>query len=331
VFGQGDYTWNNLTLTLGGRYTHERKTFDYFSTTAYQEGGRGNYGPYGDVITADEAQSVSNFTWRAALGYHFTTGVLGYASAATGFKSGDFNGGFLSSTPALALLQLKPILPEKVTAYEVGLKTTLFEHRLVLNGAVFYNDYKDEQVLTTQTIPDLTSGILTTLTNVNRSHTEGVEFDATTMPLPGLTIQVQPAWLSTRIDDAGPAIIPGPGSASSGDELANSPHFSFYGSINYTYPLQMGDDVSFLFSSRYQGHAYFDSSEDPYVAQNGYWLHNLSVTYHSHQRWDASFFVHNLSGTKYFTANFDYGSFLGLVGPTVGAPRTFGGRLAYHF
>jgi outer membrane receptor protein involved in Fe transport len=93
----------------------------------------------------------------------------------------------------------------------------------------------------------------------------------------------------------------------------------------------MGDDVSFLFSSRYQGHAYFDSSEDPYIAQNGYWLHNLSVTYHSHQRWEASFFVHNLSGTKYFTANFDYGSFLGLVGPTVGAPRTFGGRLAYHF
>ena len=45
VFAQGDYTWRRLTLTLGGRYTSERKSFDYAQSTQFQAGGVGNYAP----------------------------------------------------------------------------------------------------------------------------------------------------------------------------------------------------------------------------------------------------------------------------------------------
>src|SRR5580704_8297363 len=45
VFAQGDYTWRRFTLTLGGRYTWERKTFNYAQSNQTQLGGLGNYGP----------------------------------------------------------------------------------------------------------------------------------------------------------------------------------------------------------------------------------------------------------------------------------------------
>jgi iron complex outermembrane recepter protein len=337
AFGQGDRTWGDFTLTLGGRYTHEKKSFDYLGYTQYQQGGRGNYGPITDVISEDESQSQSNFTWRTSLSYRLTSQILGYASAATGFKSGDFNGGFLSNVESVAQLQLRPIAPEKVTAYEVGLKSTVFDRRLIVNGAAFYNEYRDEQVLTTQPVALASETgtpvetIVTTLTNVKRSHTQGVELSATALPIRGLTIEVQPAWLTTRIDDAGAAVVPGPGSASTGDQLANAPHFSFYGSASYKISLQSGGDLGILFGSSYKGRQFLDVSEDPYLVEGGYWIHNLNITYYSHDHWDLGFFVHNFTDTHYFTANYDEGASFGALAATVGQPRMFGGRLAYHF
>ena len=120
LFGQGDYKLGDFTLTLGGRYTHEKKDFEYFRTQQRQLGGRGNFGPIRIFIHNERELKDSNFTWRAALSYKPTDDILLYSSASTGFKSGGFHGGFLSSDPAQAAFQLTPIDPEKVTAYEAG-------------------------------------------------------------------------------------------------------------------------------------------------------------------------------------------------------------------
>jgi iron complex outermembrane receptor protein len=44
LYGQGDYTYQNFTLTLGGRVTYEKKSFSYDQFSQFQEGGLGNYG-----------------------------------------------------------------------------------------------------------------------------------------------------------------------------------------------------------------------------------------------------------------------------------------------
>jgi iron complex outermembrane receptor protein len=97
IFGQGDYTYDRFTLTLGGRYTTERKTFAYEQSYQYQEGGLGNYGPSTYIPQVDESLTASNFTYKAALSYHISDGTQVYASIATGFKSGGFNGTFLGN------------------------------------------------------------------------------------------------------------------------------------------------------------------------------------------------------------------------------------------
>lgn len=335
AYGQGDYTYAGFTLTLGGRVTYEDKSFDYSGSTQFQSGGTGNYGPLQDIIVSNQSQAVANFTWRAGLSYHFRKDIMAYASVATGFKSGDFNGSFLSNNTQQALFELQPVKPERVTAYELGAKTSFFDRRLILNAALFYNDYRDEQVFAQvpqilQTAAGPEESITNLLTNAHRAHTEGLEVELTAAPIHGLTIDLQPAFLDTRLDEAG---LPGFTGAISlnGNQLANAPHFSFLSVIDYKYDLSDNDGIDFRWTSSYRSHQFFDSTNDPYIQQNGYWLHNLNVVYRSHKGWDAGAYVRNLTGSKYAMTSSDLGSPFGLVEPIVGPPRTYGVELTYHY
>ena len=335
VYGQGDYNFHRLTLTVGGRFTYERKTFDYDGSTQFQDAGIGNYGPLQDIILANEAQSAANFTWRAALAYHFTDDVMGYASAATGFKSGDFNGSFLSNIEQQALLQLQPVKPEYVTSYEIGAKTAFFDHRLVFDAALFYNDYRDEQIFAS--VPQLINSAVgpieeTTqiLANAHKAHTEGLEIDATARPFRGLTIELQPAWLQAKIDHAGLPEFTG-STPLDGKQLANAPHFTFVATAEYHAPLPNGDNISFRWNSDYRSHEFFDSTNDPYIQQNAYWQHNLNIDYQSHKGWSAGVYIRNLTNTEYALTSTDLTSPFGLLTPVLGKPRTFGMELNYHY
>src|SRR3546814_7914661 len=64
-------------------------------------------------------------------------GLLLFATATSGFKSGGFNPGI----PA------DDFFPEKIWAYESGLKTRLFDNRVRLAASAFYYDYSDIQVV----------------------------------------------------------------------------------------------------------------------------------------------------------------------------------------
>lgn len=86
-------------------------------------------------------------------------GVNLYARAATGFRSGGFNSGdpVLSGTTTLASFK-----GESLTSYEVGLKSELFDRKLRLNLAAYYNTYNNLAV----SIPQANSGTGTFTTRV---------------------------------------------------------------------------------------------------------------------------------------------------------------------
>ena len=78
--------------------------------------------------------------WRVGLDYHFSDNFMTYVQTSTGYKGGGVN-----PRPFFPE-QRASFAPETLTAYEIGLKSTLFDRRMRLNGAVFYNDYKDIQL-----------------------------------------------------------------------------------------------------------------------------------------------------------------------------------------
>jgi iron complex outermembrane recepter protein len=328
VFGQSEYNaTDKLKFTLGGRFTYEHRTFQYAGTIAYQEGGTDNFGapvsliPPGTVIPD---LKNSNVSWRTGVNYNFTPSVMAYASIATGFKSGDFNGGFLSTDPVQAAIQLRPVPPEKDTSYEVGLKSTFFDRRLLVNAAAFYTDYNDLQVFALIPSPD---GPLNSLTSAQKAHNVGADLEFVVKPIEPFTFTAQVGLLNAQIDRFVNNV---PGAASlQGLQLAFSPHVSAFLVADYKLPIGK-NALDFVISSSYKSHQFYDSTNDPYVAQDAYWIENARVSFTS-GKWEIAAYVKNLADKQYANDNFNLTSPFGFIQTIQGAPRWFGVELNYQF
>lgn len=124
---------SGLSLTLGGRYTWDNKRMSRTQNGALPlariESGEGSF---------------RKFTWNAMARYEFTPEVSVYARAATGYRSGGFNAQDPVITGTTTLPSFKP---ETVTSYELGVKSELFDRRVRLNIAGYYNEYDDLAVI----------------------------------------------------------------------------------------------------------------------------------------------------------------------------------------
>ena len=116
-------------LTAGIRYTSDQRDYS------------GAVGTNANPVQLLESTSskFSAPTYRLSLDHDFSPNVMGYASYNRGFKAGTYNMGAVSNPP-------RPLRPEKLDAFEVGLKNTLFDRRAVLNFAGFYYNYRDVTV-----------------------------------------------------------------------------------------------------------------------------------------------------------------------------------------
>ncbi|WP_246202956.1 TonB-dependent receptor [Sphingomonas lacunae] len=120
---------SGLRLTAGGRYSWDSK-----SMVRTQNGATALVTP--ETGSAD----FSKFTWNLMLGYDIADGITSYARVATGYRSGGFN----AQDPVITGTAIIPNFDEEsVISYEVGLKTELFDRRLRLNVAGYYNEYTD--------------------------------------------------------------------------------------------------------------------------------------------------------------------------------------------
>ena len=118
---------SGLRLTVGGRYTWDKKSMMRFQNGA------------APLTTPDQGQaSFNKFTWNLMLGYDITQGTNVYARVATGYRAGGFN----AQDPATGGV-LPSFKPESLTSYELGLKSELFDRRVRFNLAGYYNEYKD--------------------------------------------------------------------------------------------------------------------------------------------------------------------------------------------
>ncbi len=114
VFGQASYELGDrLTLTGGLRWNEDSKTLR-----------TGEQGSWDDVL------------WKAALQYDISEHMMSYVSASTGYLAGGIN-----SAPGV-----NPTWePEKLTAFEFGLKSVLANSNVQLNLSAWYNDFQDVQ------------------------------------------------------------------------------------------------------------------------------------------------------------------------------------------
>lgn len=190
-----------------------------------------------------------------------------------GYKSGGFNGGFLSFDPEEAIAQLQPYDPEYLTAYEIGFKSDLLDNRVRLNGAFFYNDFSDLQVFTfvhTGELPVLV------LDNASDANVKGIELDLTVLLAEGLTVSLSAAFMDSELVDYQTAAT---GADLSGNQIVNTPETSLSAVIKYDYEVTNAGIVSTMLSAAYKDDIFFSTENDPLVAQDAYTLVNARVAY----------------------------------------------------
>jgi iron complex outermembrane receptor protein len=166
-FADGTYDLTSkLKLTVGGRYTFERKDF-----TQHYDGRQ----------LFDTNAGWGQFTPRAVLQYVIDPRDNVYVSYSRGFKSGDFN--TFGTSPA-------PVSPETIDSYEVGLKSEPVR-RLIVDVAAFYANYSNLQI----SARSPTLGLFELL-NAASARLAGVELEVNYSPTEDITIRASGSYLA---------------------------------------------------------------------------------------------------------------------------------------
>lgn len=135
-------TWHindQWDFTFGARYSEDDKSL-YEEDTLFLPAA-GLEIPFG---LTDEKESFDNISGTLKLSYFATENVHYYASADTAYRSGGFNP-FL--TPDFLNDGFVAFDDETSRSFELGVKSTLWNSRLQLNAAIYYQEYEDFQVL----------------------------------------------------------------------------------------------------------------------------------------------------------------------------------------
>jgi iron complex outermembrane receptor protein len=285
---------DKLRLTLGARGQWESKSG---SSTIVPTFAPGN--PFDPIYPAIFPSASANYsaTWwsftpKATLSYEAQKGLLLYATAARGYKSGGWDtsasSDFGTSSAQVSQHLGTPFQPEKVWSYEVGSKYLSPERHFQLNAAAFIADYKDMQ--TNQFNPQ--TAVFETR-NAGRARAEGLELEAVGAPTRWLTLGLAYTFDLARYTE----YVQSSSQNNSGNRIPETPRHNIHLSADTRWSIgllpgrfNVGGDYT------YRTKVYFaDSNSEPaFVLQQSKFdgVVNLHAVWNSESdKWHASLFA----------------------------------------
>jgi len=252
AFGRLEYRLSDaLMVEAALRYNIDRRRFDscvlapsdhFARFWNYFRNGASPPTRVGDCTVLDPAnglrpaQNVHNvlnensLSWRFGLTWTARPGVLAYANVSKGYKAGAVPVAAASTTA-----QYDPIQQESLIAYEAGLKASMFERRVQVNGSVFYYRYRDKQLRGAFEDPNF--GPLEALVSIPKSHVFGAEAQLVARPIEGLTLDTSVTWLHSEID----RFVGVDGLAQVGDQAGTpfpfAPEWQSATNLDYEFPM----------------------------------------------------------------------------------------------
>jgi len=302
-----------FSITAGGRYTDEKKTYAF------------DHSPY--LLVPGELQyGSSHFDWKVSANYRFNPAVMIYGTVSTGFRSDG-----AQPRPFTPGQQRVPVPAEELIACEVGTKLDLFDRRLRLNIAMFMDDY-DPRVFTSggtqcNAASDLdpgqvyrgisganpcpagtplagTTGIPWIAYDSAPGEDRGIEVELTANPVGQLSINASLAWFDFKSNVA-PVVdgAPNPGYVDPSYDV----QARLSGSFGMQYRFNLGASTLtpridwFVQGSRSNGDQYLEQLPGLANKVPGYTLVNARIGYAPEGgKWDMALSVENLLDKFYW-------------------------------
>jgi outer membrane receptor protein involved in Fe transport len=361
---------SKFDLNVGVRYTIDNKVENTVSYNSDNGGGcapvNGAYNALGTpaalaVVNATtclpfESPAYNNFTdhqdetERAVSGtakasYRFNSEVLTYASYARGYKAGGFNLDRVAcpsdNTPYCAA-NPGSLTPNKDTefpgefadSYELGVKSTLFGRKLLLNATLFDQHFTNFQLNTF-------NGFVFTVSSVPDVYSKGVDADFVWLPIRNLSFQGGVTLADTRFGHGSqgallagnPQYLGAPGA-----RLPLAPQYSSSISATYSHDLFEGYMGRINLGAKYSSSYDTGSDLDPGKTQKAFTVVDGRLTFGpKSEMWDVELWAENLFNQNYIQVAFDNGfqnaptNGTGVLDAFLGNPRTFGVTLRGKF
>jgi iron complex outermembrane receptor protein len=342
-------TWNAteaLSFTGGLRYSKDSKSYTYYrynldGTTINgfvdpvgAANGAGYVSPDGTTaaLTGRTAKFDGNRTdYHVSADYRFNPAVMAYVSVGTGYKSGGDAPRPFNAQQAIGFG------PEKLTSYEIGVKTDLFDRRVRFNTAVFYNDFKDAQLVLTSCPQFGGPGPCALPQNAGDAKVSGVEVEITAMPVEGLQFDLSGSYLHWDWKCVNPQVVGGAAGPCTSDpaviNLLSPVPIGFikqqaHAGIQYEVPLSTGGSLTPRFDVTYQGPQNGSNSAAAAGSPSALYGQVASFTVaNAHLEWrnakkdlSARLEATNLFNKYYFYSKFDLSALAGTISGSPAPP-----------
>ena len=338
---------DKLTLTLGARYTQDDKSGGFLQAV--------NNPFFGTNILRAPESTALNFkdnhpNWRANLDWRLTDQVMAFVTYSTGYKSGGFNNN--GSQTALTA-PLRTFASETSNDVELGLKSTFFNRRLLLNADLFQTNLDNFQ-------DRAFNGFAFIVRNAGDVRARGAEVEGTIKPISHVKIDFGVDYLDSVFtsNTSAPGLPACTATAASyvagvnclavqnltGRSTTFAPKWTTDLGLEYdTAAFANGWTAQLRGTLNYSSKTYTTDDDNPQSITGGQTLLGARVNVLSPDHsWIFSLYGDNLTDQKYFTWKLSQplDNLLGVrvasTGATLmrgfmGAPLTFGGRIAKTF
>ena len=332
AYGDATYALTDaLKLEVGGRFNHS----DYRFSSCISGWGSA-LGSASPSCTGKINLSTDSFNPKFTLSYTVSPDLMGYVTAAKGFRPGGGNALYPTVGPVWGAAYAKMAYtgghfpttydPDSVWSYEVGEKARFFDRRLTVNASLYYEDWNHIQL---EAYPDDFA------LNINGDHAfiYGGEVDVRANLGAGFDLQLSGGYIHERLDGGPhwdipplhvlPEVAPETGTAI----------------LNYTRSLGASLVFTAQVENSYTGRRYSlafpfpNNAYGQYVPMAAYDLTNVRFGLKGDGGWSASVFVNNLFNKhaqleSLYTENLASAAFNQIV---TNQPLTAGVDLSYRF
>lgn len=334
LFGQSIWhASDKLDFTAGVRGTYEDKTARVVRYAP--EGGAAvvgaalaaRNGRYGAFDSGSLGLTQFSPTALVSVGYKATPEVLLYSSLSHGEKSGGIN----LSVPGAGGVASLLVGTERANALELGVKSTLLNNKLQLNGNLFATIVHGYQSNAYDPVSRSSY-----LTNAGDVRTRGLEVEAIATPFKGLTLRANGSFNDASYLDYRNAPCPPERAAtfcdlSGRNALVNAPRWIGNLAAQYAHAAAEGVQAYYNANYAYRAGTYGTLDASAYAKIPGYSVSNLSVGLRTTRgaAWDVSLWVKNAFDKHYYTSLWNSG--FGSYNAVIGTPRTVGVSARHEF